>query len=307
MRPLRRNVAYFLFVEAPVIIDASIFCLTCKDLGVAAFTKSDFFCTEKADLLWESYLAATGQDGVHSDAALSLAEQQMQQENAAMEAERAAAPGGKSVAMGDLPFAVAPAASAALAAFAGGGSKTSIGAEALALSLIDETVTLLTDATFTADQCKYKDVLSTALFPDGLRSATFVLLRVRCATINGSLGKANEDRRGFQSVVTFVYACPDEAHIKEKMIHSTAKSSVLSLIADSSIIVGSTVEVRTKDELDSLMVPSAHGEGSSAAASGPLHTEATLPPNSGERIQKPKPRGRKGTTSKVKKFVADED
>ena len=241
---------------------------------------------------------------MHGDAALSLAEQQLQQENAAIEAERAAAPDGKSVAMGDLPFAVAPAASAALAAFAEGGCKTSIGAEALALSLIDETVTLLTDATFTADQCKYKDVLSTGLFPQGLRSAAFVLLRVRCATINGSQSTADEDRREIQSVVIFAYACPDEAHIKEKMVHSTAKSSVLRLVGDASIIVGSTVEVRTKEELDALL---RNGEDSQAATSGPLHTEAILPPNSAERIQKPKPRGRKGTASKVKKFVADED
>lgn len=148
-------------------------------------------------------------------------------------------PGGKSSAMGDLPFAVAAEVTAALTAFstAGGGGGTG-GCSAVSLCLVDEVVTLLKRASFSPEQvaaargrsssggggCE-SSLLSSGLFPDGFdQQAAFLLLRLPKAaeTRRVGVGVGDED-------VVFVYACPEGVPIKMKMVHSTAKSSVLAL------------------------------------------------------------------------------
>ena len=217
----------------------------------------------------------------------------MAEENTAIELERGA-PGGKSSAMGELPFAVAPEASAALAAFSAPSSSSSSSAGAVALCLVDEVVTLLQSASFSAEQVATAGegggggggggLLSSALFPGGFSDqAAFVLLR---------LLPEKEEEKG---KVVFVYACPEEAPVKMKMVHSTAKSAVVTLVGGAATIQRME-EVRTAEELDALILPVAAASGGAASA---LKADEAA-------IAKPRARGRKGT-AKVKKFVADDD
>ena len=67
------------------------------------------------------------------------------------------------------------------------------------------------------------------------------------------------------------------------------------------VVIDRSEEVRSAEELDALLCPAP--APSSATATGGAAAGGAAPP----AMSKPKARGRTGTASKVKKFVADDD
>ena len=95
----------------------------------------------------------------------------------------------------------------------------------------------------------------------------------------------------------FVYSCPEEAPVREKMVYSTAKSSAVTCCGSLGIVFDSNIEVsdplEIDEELTGATAPKKEGGATGSAASEIKHAKPARPG--------------KGKARMVKKFVMDDE
>ena len=246
-----------------------------KTLGQGYFVH-EYSANSRSDLTWRAFQESRNKE--RSADMLSERERSVFEERLASHAESNAT---KSSAMNVLPFAVAPELRAGLGEFkvAAGATTTNW----VAMTVAGETVTLVSSKTV-------GDLSSPA--GGSLQShvseteAQFILIR--------------QTSKSGSHVSFFVFSCPEAVPIRSKMVMSSAKATVLAIIAEAGIAVDFNKEIRSSVDIDDTL-KSELGE-SSAAATSASSASAALAHN------KPTRPGQKGRSTKpVAKFVAEEE
>lgn len=232
----------------------------------------DYAVTDEEDLLWKVY---SNRGAEKSDPSLRTASEQALEETRRAESIRKAemASTAKKVdkSVGVIPFQLAEECKEALKLFASKSEQTTF----LEMSVENEIISLVSVKTDLEEGAKFESLVSNT-------EARFLLIRAKAP--EGGTWKA-----------LLVFSCPEDVHVKTKMILSSSKATVMQKISSEGITIDENVEVRAADEVDEAIerklapVSVFTAEGAGAAS-----------------ISRPKAKGR-AATRKLTKFVADDD
>ena len=236
--------------------------------------EADYAASEPDELTWKAYFnryedvrargLMTEKEQILSD---TLAEERERQAEMVSDAKKV----DKST--GVIPFKLEDSCKEALAAFSATSSNnTSI----LEMSVQDETISFVSSNLELAADVEFRSLMSAT-------EARFLLLR-----------KSEK--------VLFVFSCPEDLHVRIKMVQSSSKATIMQKIADEGINIDENIEVRDAAELDEAIarklapaptLESGVFTGTGGATSGP--------------ISRPKAKGRAPTKRAVAKFQADDE
>lgn len=232
----------------------------------------DYAITDEDDLLWKAY---SNRGAEKSDPSLRTASEQALDETRKAEsirkAEMASAAKNVDKSVGVIPFQLAEECKEALKTFASEGGQTTF----VEMSVEKEVISLVTVKRSLEEGAKFESLISNT-------EARFILIRAKAP-----------ESGAWKSLL--VFSCPEDVHVKTKMILSSSKATVMQKITNEGIVIDENVEIRAADEVDEAidrkLAPESVFTAEGAAAVS---------------ISRPKGKGR-AATRKVAKFVADDD
>jgi twinfilin-like protein len=243
-----------------------------RSLGQGYFTH-EYSANTRTDLTWSEFQEAKKKERTAD--LLTETERSVFEERLASHAESTAT---KSTAMNVLPFNVEPELKARLVEFKTGGIG---GINWIAMTVSDETVRLV-------DAKLVGELAGASLQPHvSITEAQFILVRMTRKSASST-----------ETMSFFVFSCPESVPIRSKMVMSSAKATVLAIVAEAGLTFDKNFEIRDSADIDDMikieLEPETLGGISSSAHASLAHTKPQRP-------------GQKSRTSKpVAKFAADE-
>ena len=242
-------------------------------LSLGGDFEPDYAITDSESLSWKAYssrFAERSDPSLRTESERELAE--TRQAERIRQAEMTSQTRVVDKSAGVIPFQLAEECKRALKTFASEEGKTTF----LEMMVSDEVISLVDLKCNLEDGAKFESHVSNV-------EARFNLIR------------AKSSESGVWKVL-LVFCCPEEVHVKTKMILSSSKATVMQKITAEGITIDENVEVRAADEVDeaierkisSVSVFTAEGGAATAA------------------VSRPKGKGR-AATRKIAKFVVDDD
>jgi len=248
-----------------------------RTLGLGYFMGGDYAANNRADLTWEGYRASVAKDA--KGAPLTERETLLKEERDLMREEVQV---NSSKAMGVMPFAVSAQTIASWSEFA---SKSVSWVE---MKVENEEVQLVSSKLLAQGESLQ------ALVSE--EDARFIMMRLSSSSSSSSAAASSTP----SSLTFFVFSCPENVPVRQKMTMSSSKASVLAAaMANGLVAFDRNVEIRAAADIEELVkeldpTQSVFAAASSAAATS-LHA-------------KPMRAGARGRgTAQIKKFVADDD
>jgi len=241
-----------------------------RSLGQGYFTH-EYSSNTRSDLTWSEFQEAKKKE--RSADLLTETERSVFEERLASHAESTAT---KSTAMNVLPFNVDPELKARLVDFKAGGINW------ITMTVSDETVRLV--------DAKIVGELASGSLQSHVSSteSQFILTRMS----KGPSGST-------ETMSFFVFSCPESVPIRSKMVMSSAKATVLAIVAEAGLTFVKNIEILDSADIDDMikieLEPETLGGVSGSASASLAHTKPLRP---GQRSRTSKP---------VAKFAADDE
>ena len=237
-----------------------------RSLGQGYFTQ-EYYASLRDDLTWASSEASKK---VRSADIMSEQERSVFEERIASHAESNAT---RATAMGVLPFQVAPELRSGIEDFKN--SKCTW----CAMTIVGETVSLV----------------GTKIVGDLATTGTSLQSHVSDTEAQFILTKHSNPAG--EKLSFFIFACPESVPIRTKMVMSSAKATVLAIVAESGVTFDRNIEIRSPVDIDDIIKAELEPEtlGASSASAAIAHSKPTRP---GQKSRSSKP---------VAKFVASEE
>lgn len=239
-----------------------------KTLGLTSFS-GDYYANDTTDLKWDAYSAS-----LIKVVSLNEREEVLEQEKQ----DKIADGGGQvtaGAAMGVVPFTLTSEATALLTKFKSGKLHF------VSLGLGDKCTINVTEG-FDGSGVNIVGAVGSATLADKLVQDSPSFVCVRCVgQIAGS------------TVEAFVYSCPENSQVRNKMSFSTAKTAALSEMKRVGVVFEKNFEITEASEVDDVLKSIVEGEkiGATSAAAEIKHKKPSRPG--------------KGRARQIKKFVAD--